>query len=1199
MSRSRSAGLWVLSFLAICLSTLLVAQTARVGPSGTGEASETDHPAERERWFLQGRVAPPGKTAAALRWRAYQQKVQMRAARIVAARQATSALATGSTVLGTVSSGWTALGPAPLISDPGTGQDYGFVSGRATTVVIDPADATGNTAYLGGAYGGLWRTTNGLSGGSGSPGGVSWTSLIDTMGTLAVGAIAIQPGNATNNLSNTILVGTGEANSSADSYYGLGILRSTNHGQTWTLITQDSTGTKPFHGLAFSKMAFSTTNTSLVVAATATSSLGVLDGARVFDNRGVYVSTDAGATWAYETSVKDGSAQISPASNSVTSVVYSASANKFYAAFRYHGFYSSSDGATWTRLTTQPAAAGVGLNKTTTCPSTVPSLPNPPVCPIYRGEISVVPGRNEMYVWYTDSNDTDQGIWQSLNGGSSWTRIVDTAITNCGTQDSDGGCGTVQGGYDLELAAVAHGADTELFAGARNIYKCVITASAPTCNSNTEPNFFMNLTHVYGCFGIAKVHPDQHGLDAMLVNNTTEAMYFANDGGVYRALDGFLGVNTGICTSTNQFDSLNGTLGSMTEFVSMSQDPANSAIILGGTQDNGSPSTSQTNASWHSVLGGDGGYTEINPNSPSQWFTSNPPYTQNNVPFNINIYSCSLGSNCHDGNFNNTTQNATIGGDIAPFYPFFMLDPKNPAKMIIGTSCRLWRGDVSSGVASGFVALTDSFETPGAVSCTGNEVNQVHAIDAGGPTDASGSKVMYAVTEGTGPRSIGPAGVPTGGEVWASINASGGIGTWSNVTSTINPNHYSIGAVAVDPSDATGSTAYVGIQGFSTSHIFKTVNHGGSWTDFSGTLPDAPVNSLVVDGAAGVVYVGTDVGVFSSVTSGAAWAEVGPAPSSGTAGYLPDAPVTRLRLFSNNGSKILRASTYGRGIWQFQLAVGTADFTVSVPTTTLTTYPNQTAVFNGTLTSVNGYANSVDLSCTGTTPFACSAGTTPVTPTTGGASFVINAANSTTGEFTNFKIHAAGTDSVPQVHDTPVTLHVVDFTLGALNPPAVTVNIPNPSVAVTIPITVSSNFTDAIAFTCLNAVANNVSCAFTGIASTSATLTVTPTAGATASTFVLNISANAVAHPALVAKTATLSVTLTANQDYKLAISNTPLTATVLGNPTATFNGTLTAFNGYNKAVTLSCIFGTTPPPAKCTVATSPLTPTTGGVRSR
>ena len=61
----------------------------------------------------------------------------------------------------------------------------------------------------------------------------------------------------------------------------------------------------------------------------------------------------------------------------------------FFAAMRYHGFYSSPDGLTWTRLANQPGAAG--LLSTNACPQNYSTS-----CPIYRGEITVVPGRNEM-----------------------------------------------------------------------------------------------------------------------------------------------------------------------------------------------------------------------------------------------------------------------------------------------------------------------------------------------------------------------------------------------------------------------------------------------------------------------------------------------------------------------------------------------------------------------------------------------------------------------------------------------------------------------------------------------------------------------------------------------------------------------------------------------------------------------------------
>ena len=366
---------------------------------------------------------------------------------------------------------WSPLGPAPLASDAsGVGEyDYGWVSGRATAVAIDPADPTGNTVYIGGAYGGVWKSTNAACGSFGSASCVAWAPLTDNQATLAVGAIAIQPGNNANN--SVILVGTGETNSSADSYYGLGILRSANAGGTWALISSDTTGTRSFAGMGFSKIAFSSNTPSIVVAATAGASEGIIEGLAnpLTANLGLYYSGDGGNTWRYG-NVSDGGAATAP--GSVSSVVYNAIANsglgQFFAAVRYHGFYSSLDGGqTWTRLANQP---GGGLSATA-CP------PNPSssTCPIYRGEIAVVPGRNEMYVWYVDANDFDQGIWESTDGGNSWAQIDDTGIINCGDQL---GCGTEQGSYNLELAAVPNGGSgvTDLYAGAINLYKCEIVS---------------------------------------------------------------------------------------------------------------------------------------------------------------------------------------------------------------------------------------------------------------------------------------------------------------------------------------------------------------------------------------------------------------------------------------------------------------------------------------------------------------------------------------------------------------------------------------------------------------------------------------------------------------------------------------------------------------------------------------------------
>src|SRR5438093_1886175 len=324
--------------LVICCFPAL-AQGTKIRPESGIVETDRDQPRQREQWFMHGRLIP-GESAAALRYRAHGQKMQLRAEK--AAQMNTAITAATTTAIGI----WTPLGPAPLDSDA-TGfvqQDYGWVSGRAIAVAVDPADATGNTVYIGGAYGGIWKSTN-AGPLSPNPTNVSWSPLIDNQATLAVGSIAVQPGN-TDPTKSVILVGTGETNSSMYSYYGLGILRSADAGNTWTLITQDSSGTHPFAGLGFSKIAFSTANPSLVVAAAAGASQGVIDGLEnpVSANRGIYYSNNGGVSWSYA-SINDVGTVIQP--NSATSVIYNAGAGKFFAAIRFHGFYSLSDGGNW------------------------------------------------------------------------------------------------------------------------------------------------------------------------------------------------------------------------------------------------------------------------------------------------------------------------------------------------------------------------------------------------------------------------------------------------------------------------------------------------------------------------------------------------------------------------------------------------------------------------------------------------------------------------------------------------------------------------------------------------------------------------------------------------------------------------------------------------------------------------------------
>jgi len=1149
--------------LGLSCAVILQAQDARQDtPRATTSDPDADHVKERNEWFFRGRLIP-GKSTAELRRRAYRAKLQLRA------RRAAALAASGPVSLS--SGSWQALGPVPLASDAtGNGtQDYHQVSGRATAVVIDPADPTGNTIYIGGAQSGVWKSMNAASSVANS---VTWTPVTDDQATLSIGAIAIQPGN-TDPTRTVILAATGEANNSSDSYFGLGILRSTDAGDNWTLISTANNGTLSFSGLGGTRMAFNTSagHTNTVVSAMATTSEGLVDGAVTGSStRGLYTSLDAGQTWTYNALVDPGG---STDATSATSVVFNATAGQFYAVVRYHGFYSSGDGTHWTRLTAQPGGASLS---TMACPPQ--STSNNRACPVYRGEIAVVPGRNEMYVWFIYLSSTgdpmDGGIWRSLNGGASWSSIPDSTIMNCGDVE---GCGVQQASYNLELLAMPNAAGTDLYAGAINLYKCSMNAQNPACGSAP----FMNLTHVYGCNPIAApahVHPDQHALASMIPTSGTDSgnalIYFANDGGIYRALDGFGALNTGACSGTNQFDDLNQNLGSMTQFVSFSQHPTDPNTLLGGTQDNGSPATNQATASlsWVNVLGGDGGYNAIDPDSPRNFYASNPDVP----PGGLGVQVCPSGVDCVDGGFTFVATSSALGGDDGAFYFPFILDPQSSSAMLVGT-CRVWRGFRTGG---GYTLLSPNFDSLGAETCSGAEVNQVRAVAAGGPIDANGSQVIYATTSGLGPIN-GPLSGPPGGHVWVTTNATSGVSGFADVTDNgpqgnINPNQFPISGVAIDSFDSTGATAYVTVMGFTggSGHVWKTTNAGLTWIDFTANLPDSPVNAVVVYPGMSQVFVATDVGVFASSTSAANWTELGPNPATNQPAFLPNVAVTALGVFSFGGQQLLRASTYGRGIWQFNLVI-TPDFQLSMSNSPQTVFSGQAATFNATATALNGYTNSVSLSCVaGATAPPSTCTPSPATLTPGNNTPFTVTVSGADGDY-NFYVQAVGSDSKHITHTIPIILHVLNFGLTTPSPSSVTVSRGAASSPVAFQVTAAGSFNQTVTVSCTVGISgapctltpgNTVSPTSTSPINMTASVAVP--SGATAGSYPVTIQATTAGAPASLTVAFTLNVT--SNPDFTVS-GPTSFPVVNAGSTGTSAPVSITAVDGFSGTVTLSC----------------------------
>jgi hypothetical protein len=1124
----------------VLLGFLLIPLSAPAKRPAT--APERDNPLRRELWFSAGRKFH-GHNGAARLYRAYRQKIAMRVRRREAMRATQS---TPSITQLWASTLWSPLGPAPLSSNA-TGlaadQDYGPVTGRVSALAVDPNDATGNTVYIAGAYGGVWKSTNAARS---DPASVTWSPLTDDEATLATGALAVQPGNG-----NVVLAGTGEPNSAIDSYYGLGILRSSDAGGSWNLITAADNGASPFTGMGFSKIAFNSENSNIVVAGASSFTIFQFISGAIQGTGGLFYSLDAGASW-HSATVADPSGPT--AQTGVTDIVYSRTTHRFYAAMAFHGFYSSPDGVNWTRLAAQP---GDAILDAATCP------PSPffSGCAIFRGALAVNPAAGDLYAWYVSFNGNalvDHGIYKSVNGGASWSKLNQAGMNNCGDGGIANGCGaSEQGWYNLELLAVPNGSATDLWAGAVNLFRCTITSANPLCGVNP----FLNLTHVYGCTPVgapAHVHPDEHGIGFALVNGRA-AIYFGNDGGVYRTLNGFDAHFNGSCgAGSDPFENLNANMGSLTQFTGIALHPNDPSSILGGTQDNGSPAVDDTHSgargtSWLSVNGGDGGFSAINPTSPNEWFTYVPEPA---------IYRCTSGINCLAQNFQKVVGSdapTDLGGDSASFYMPYMLDSAASGRMIAGT-CRVWRGNKDG---SGFSPLSYNFASGSSTVCNLGDT-LISALATGGPVTSRGSQVVYAGTGGE--FSCGGLFAPLC-EVWVTTAADSGPASWARRLTTQVP----ISDIAVDPTDTAGATAYVAVMGFGVAHVLKTTTAGRTWTDISANLPDAPADAIVVDPRdPNTIYVGTDVGVFATMDAGSSWTELGPATGSG---HLPNVAVTSLKLFDSNGTRLLRAGTHGRGVWEFALALPPPDYQIRLSNPTLSLVRGGSLRFTGSLKALNGYTSAVTVSCSGSSvPSTCSPAT--VTPGGGtGTPFSINVASSSPGTF-NFNLQAVGVDSNTVTHLLAVTVQVADLTLIA-GPSAVTVNRGSSSDEASVSMVLSGvpGFTSTLSLSC-GGLPAALQCSFFPTTPVTVTteeayqgeLTIAASASALAGTYPITVTAGG---PGGATRSQVLQVTVNTNADYAVELQKPTLTGSPGNQVSSTLS--LTPANGYTGTVSASC----------------------------
>src|SRR5262249_3133973 len=147
----------------------------------------------------------------------------------------------------------------------------GFTSGRINAIAVSPTNS--QIVLIGSATGGIWRSIDG---------GNAFNPVSDNQVDLAVGTIAFAPSN-----SNIVYAGMGDND---NGYFGTGVLRSTDGGQTWSKINNSGL---PEKGQCM-KIVVDPADSNKVYLAQYNSVDLNTNGSFI---SGVYVSSDGGVNW--------------------------------------------------------------------------------------------------------------------------------------------------------------------------------------------------------------------------------------------------------------------------------------------------------------------------------------------------------------------------------------------------------------------------------------------------------------------------------------------------------------------------------------------------------------------------------------------------------------------------------------------------------------------------------------------------------------------------------------------------------------------------------------------------------------------------------------------------------------------------------------------------------------------------------------
>jgi photosystem II stability/assembly factor-like uncharacterized protein len=420
------------------------------------------------------------------------------------------------------------------------------IGGRMTSIVCHPDKP--DWIWAGAAAGGVWKSENA---------GRTWFPLWHSQESLNVGSLAIHPKNPA-----LIYCGTGEANLSGDCYAGVGIYRTMDGGDTWTLLAPSRETRIPTR---IGVIAIDPHDSKhLLIGGVGANECSPLRN----DFGGIYGSSDGGVNWRRETS-------ISKKNYWCHSIVFHPTkSGVIFAAVTEHGalsgiWFSKDGGQYWTQLRKGlPDPQNLGRTSLAISPS------DPDI--IYAFAECALSARSDLL----------HGVFRSIDGGKTWEEIGGKHFANeC--QISYGNAIVVHPKNPDRV--LCGGVDLHLTINGGRAWRKVTHWGA----KRGHPNY---------------AHADHHHL--VMPARLEGRVYDANDGGLDVSDDGGF-------TWKNRSEGL-----AITMYYDM--DVAQSGRRFGGgTQDNGTLEAVRGRSDLHrEILGKDGGWIVYDPRNAGHKYAS-------------------------------------------------------------------------------------------------------------------------------------------------------------------------------------------------------------------------------------------------------------------------------------------------------------------------------------------------------------------------------------------------------------------------------------------------------------------------------------------------------------------------------------------------------------------------------------------------